>query len=352
MVERLHVLMLASIILSIFLAASVTADSWCYVPSEGDYSCYNLSTYTPGTPGTFNLCTGTGMSGFTDCCVSKFHGQVVTSSLPPPQCQFGCCCNPSTQVPYVQGLISHAFCDAQYNASGYAFELIPAASDCTTVCGTSPGSTGQSFSVSGHVYDVQNASNPQPLDSAMIEYPVGASLMTLFTDATGAYNLGNIPAGFLTFKASKLGCGANVTNIDITSTTTLNFDLNCATGNCVAIAVNDTTATPVKGEPQVRVNWTLVTCNNIQGYNVYRCEGTATSCTGDILVGYAGPDTSSIVDSSVPAGQGFCYKVKVINATGGELNQQLPQSTRIDCPLYPSDEPILHLKPPRCLFLL
>ena len=312
------------IILPLLLVAlpSIAAESWCVIPSSGDWTCLNESAYTSGT-GTFN-CTGAN-APFSQCCTVTLGGDYLT--VPDDRCIQNCCCNPGPpKAAYESAPISRQRC-ALYGANA---QFSPVAEDCTAACTNSgPGNTGTSHTVTGMVYDIQNSSSPQPLDSARIEYPFGSVIRTTYTQ-NGLFTL-VVPEGMVTFKVSKTNCGVNQTTMDITTNTTMNFNLNCATGNCATTAVNDTKATPIQGTPQVTITWTPTTCTNAQGYTIYRCQGTPDSCTGDTAVGYAGPTENSVIDANAPPNTGLCYKVKAVNASGDEIDQDLPSGYNLHC---------------------
>jgi hypothetical protein len=325
-------------LLLLLLPLPVAAESWCALYAGGDWTCYNSSSYTPAT-GAFGIC-GAGQS-FSDCCTTKLGGSYYINTAP-AECQQVCCCTEGGNTAYENTPISLKRCQTYGN-----YSIASAVPDCTatTACGGGgPGGQGKTYNVTGKVYDLETGV-AKSLESARVEYPVGSRLVTFYTDSDGAFTLANVPAGTITFKASKLGCGEQQSTRDITGTITdLNFNLNCATGNCAASAVNDTKAVPVAGQPKVTVSWTPSTCTNIQGYALYRCEGTADSCTGDVPVGFALKEEGTFTDTITPIPQswpqstGFCYKVKAINSTGGEIDQALPPGSQAHCilPMNPT----------------
>jgi len=286
------------------LAHAAAAETWCVRPIGADYTCFAESAYN-----------GTGQ--FSNWCLSE--GGSITTEPDDARCEQVCCCRSEEDSAYDPAPVSRAYCQG-YGTNQYTTQA--AQDDCDVTCGGAGGSSGATYNVSGHVYDL-GSGTPVQLQGARVEYPLNARLMTVYTDDNGVYTLYGVPTGQTAFRASLTGCGDNRTTRSVTANINdLDFDLNCVTGGCTAESVNDTLAEPVRGQAAVTVTWTPSSCTNIRGHLISRCEASQGSCNSDELpVGYVGPTDGTFIDTNVPTGKSYCYFVESINTTGGTVAQ-------------------------------
>jgi|GEM_PF-2435110 len=277
---------------------------------SGDYYCELASDYQ-------------GQESFNTYCLE--NGGVLKNKAS-DECQQVCCCELTTHEPAWSAPVSKAFCAGLSNPD-YGF-FSPAES-CVTACGgTGGGGTGDTYTVTGTVIDDDPASSTGQVSEAKIQFPAGSDLITVFAHNDGTFTLTGVSQGLINFKASKVGCGQQQIQEDISSDTAIEFHLDCSIGLCALEAVNDTVASPVPGADEVTVSWTPSDCTEGQGYLVSRCDD------GDCArVGFASPGAGSYTDTGVPAGVELCYNVTALDATGKEIPQDVDGTANCVAPM-------------------
>ncbi len=290
------------------------AEQACAIPVQpsGNSHCVLASQYT-------------GTSSFPSYCQQQ--GGVLVDSTG-PQCQQVCCCDQSQDEAFWPEPVSKSFCAQQPN-----FAVEDAQEDCTAACGGTGGggTTGESYTVTGTVYNDQDPTAPARLADARIQFPAGSTIVTVFSDDQGAFTLYDVPQGTVNFKASKYGCGEQEQSVEITSDKSgLDFHLDCSIGECQIEPVNDTTATPLVSTDKVVVTWTVSDCPNIETYKVERCNGPVSD--GDChVVGFTGD--GSFTDTGVPADTQLCYAVTAIKPDGSTVPQDPDVTTNCVAPM-------------------
>lgn len=282
----------------LLLLPAVLASPVCQEPIGNplvDYMCHPPESFP---------CTGPNC--FEQACFDDFNGAIIDSNH--PTCIQECCCLDGDSVGDTATV-------SQWKCNQVGGEHNPAATDCSAVCGESPGGTSQSFTVSGLVTDTASG---QPIEAAVVSYAAGS--VQRATNTEGSYQL-TIPEGNARrLRAAKSGCGFQELSVDVTADTQLDFQLDCSGGGCTPTGAAATKATPNQGRDTVAISWTADTCSQVQGYAIYRCVADVNGCAGE-LQPRGVSQQQSFVDTNVPAGTRLCYHVKAVLEDGTELDQ-------------------------------
>lgn len=279
----------------------------CVVPTGADFVCYNETSYANTT--------GQSLSQWCAAQNGTIHGSVLDTG---DQCIQVCCCDQATQTALVSGPISRDYCTRLQGA------IASPGDSCDAVCSGQIGPSGPVFNVSG---TVKEATGGSPLD-AFVQYPSsqGSTLITVRTDASGAFSFPNVPGGPENFLAYADNCDPETITTPVTDGLILNFSLVCGVGTCQTTPINAINATPVMGEDKAVISWMPDSCTI--GYWIYRCTAasdTGSACNGKPEpIGYVTRDQSLFVDTAVPLGQRTCYFVDTINKTYDDLPPNIP----------------------------